>query len=158
MPIRPRVVNGKVVYEKNDRNWFRLRKAVVQRLREGWSQAEVARVYGVSKGFVSKWWNRWLEYKCWDALRDQPPVPKTIYRKKIFYAAAVIVTRLAHPEMGPQKLKAFLKIDLSHQAIYEILLEAGLLQPGPKVRKKYKSFARYHSNSMWQIDIKEIGD
>ncbi|MCX8173635.1 MAG: DDE-type integrase/transposase/recombinase [Thermoplasmata archaeon] len=32
------------------------------------------------------------------------------------------------------------------------------IQPRPKVRKRYKSFARDHSDSMWQIDIKKIGD
>ncbi|MEM3493910.1 MAG: helix-turn-helix domain-containing protein [Thermoplasmata archaeon] len=148
MALRPKVVNGKVVYEKNERNWFKIRKAVVQRLREGWSQASVCRVYGVSKGFVSKWWKIWQEYKCWAALRDSPPIPKSIRRKKYLYAASVIALRLAHPEMGPQKIKVYLGIELSHQSIYEILVEAGLIQPGPKARKRYRSFARWHSNSM----------
>ena len=70
----------------------------------------------------------------------------------------MIATRREHPEMGPQKIKAYLgaKIDLSHQSIYEILRDAGLILPGPKMRRKFRSFARCHSNSLWQIDIKDL--
>ena len=41
--------------ERRQRDWFKLRKLTVNRLREGFSQAGVARLYGVSAGFVNKW-------------------------------------------------------------------------------------------------------
>jgi len=156
----PQTRAGKRIYERSDRNWFKVRKCVVKRLREGWSVQQVVNVYGVCKAFVYKWWNRWLESKTWDALRDRPSTPHTIRRKKWKYAATVIETRKAHPEMGAQKIKAYLgdKIDLSHQSIHEILREEGLVRPGKKVRRRWRQFARYHSNSLWQIDITELED
>ena len=149
---------GKRIYEKSGRNWFKVRKCVVKRLQEGWPVKQVVDVYGVSRAFVYKWWNRWLETKTWDALRDRPSTPHTIKRKKWKYASAVIEIRKAHPEMGAQKIKAYLgdKIDLSHQSIHEILREAGLVKPGKKVRRRWRLFARHHSNSLWQIDITEL--
>jgi len=43
---------------RRQRDWFKLRKLTVNRLREGLSQAGVARLYGVSAGFVNQWWHR----------------------------------------------------------------------------------------------------
>jgi transposase InsO family protein len=60
--------------------------------------------------------------------------------------------------MGPEKIKAYLGIDLSHQSIYEILVASGQIKPGPKVRRRWRSFARHHSNSLWQMDFKTLQD
>ena len=64
------------------RDWFRVRKYVVNLIRKGETQACAAHLAGVSAGFVSKWWNRWKRAKCWEALRTRSTRPHNIRRKK----------------------------------------------------------------------------
>lgn len=158
MSRRPRSGKGKIVYERSDRNWFKVRKYAIRRHREGWKPVRIAAHLGVSLSFVLKWLKVWRENKTWDSLRDRSSRPKTIRTKKWKYSQLVIDTRKAHPEMGPEKIKAYLGIDLSHQSIYEILVASGQIVPGPKVRRRWRSFARYHSNSLWQMDFKVLQD
>jgi transposase InsO family protein len=160
MPREPRDVIGKGVHERNARDWFKVRKFAIRRLRERWMPAQVAAYLGVSKSFISKWWSVWRMNKTWDSLRDRSTRPKTIKTKKWECYDLVVETRKAHPEMGPQKIKAYLgeRINISHQAIYEMLVAAEQIKPGPKVRRRWRSFARHHSNSMWQMDFKTLSE
>lgn len=156
MSKEPKSVIGKVVHERIERDWFKVQKWAVNRLREGKKPSEVAGMLGVSESAVYKWKKIWHENKTWESLRDKSSRPKTIQVKKWEYYQLVVDTRKAHPDLGPQKIKAFLGIDLNLQAIYELLVAAGLIQPGPKVRRHWRSFARHHSNSLWQMDIKTL--
>lgn len=156
MPKEPKSVIGKVVHERVDRDWYKVRKWAIKRYREGKTPDEIAGMLGVSISAVYKWIKIWRENKTWESLRDKSSRPKTIQIKKWDYYQIVVDTRKAHPDLGPQKIKAFLGIDLNSQAIYEILVAAGLIQPGPKVRRHWRSFARHHSNSLWQMDIKTL--
>ena len=160
MSRRPRSGKGKVVHERIDRDWYKVRKFAIRRLREQLAPAQVANYLGVSKSFISKWWSVWKENKTWESLRDRSTRPKTIKTKKWECYDLVVETRKSHPEMGPQKIKAYLgeRINISHQAIYEMLVAAGLITPGPKVRRRWRSFARHHSNSMWQMDFKALAE
>jgi len=158
MPTGPRSAIGKGVHERAGRNWFKVRKYAINRLREKWQPARVAAHLGVSRGFISKWWNVWRENKTWESLRDRSTRPKTVQTKKWEYYDQVIEIRKAHPEMGSQKIKAHLGIDLNHQSIYELLVAAELIKPGPKVRRRWRSFARHHSNSLWQMDFKTLAE
>jgi len=155
---RPRNGKDRIVYERSARDWFKVRKYAIKRHREGWLPARIAAHLGVSISFVLKWLKVWRENKTWDSLRNRSSRPKTIRTKKWEYSQLVIETRKAHPEMGSEKIKVYLGIDLSHQSIYEILVASGQIVPGPKVRRRWKSFARHHSNSLWQMDFKTIKD
>lgn len=158
MQREPKSAIGRTVYKGPERNWFKVRQYAVRRLRERWDKEQVAAVLGVSLSFVKKWWKVWKENKTWASLHDRSTRPRTIYTKKWKDADLVVETRKSHPEMGPGKIKAFLgdQIAISHQSIYEVLVAAGLLVPGPKVRRRWRSFARHHSNSLWQMDFKDI--
>lgn len=158
MSRRPRSGIGKVVHERIERDWYKVRKYAIKRLREGWKPARLAAHLGVSASFVLKWWTVWRENKTWESLRNRSTRPKTIRTKKWEYSQLVIDTRKAHPEMGPEKIKAYLGISLSHQSIYEILVASGQIVHGPKVRRRWRSFARHHSNSLWQMDFKTLQD
>jgi len=141
---------------RRQRDWFKLRKLTVNRLREGLSQAGVARLYGVSAGFVNKWWHRWKESKSWDAIRSRSTAPNNVRVKRYYHADEIVAARRAHPEMGAQKLKVFTGVELSHQTIHTVLVEEGLVTPGPRERRVWRSFSRKHSNSLWQMDFKEL--
>jgi transposase InsO family protein len=142
--------------KRNERDWFKVRKYVVNRVREGLSQARAARLAGVSEGFVSKWWNRWKRTKSWDAIRSRSTAPNNVRVKRYFHSDEIVSARLEHPEMGAQKLKAFTGVELSHQTIHTVLVEEGLVTPGPRERRVWRSFSRKHSNSLWQMDFKEL--
>jgi len=157
----PEYINGEGIdkrEERRQRDWFKLRKMTVNRLREGLSQAGVARLYGVSVGFVNKWWHRWRESRTWDSLRSRSTAPSNVRVKRHYHSDEVVVARLEHPEMGAQKIKAYTGVDLSHQTIHLVLVEEGLVSPGPKERRAWRSFSRKHSNSLWQMDLKELGE
>lgn len=156
MSRRPRCVTGEVIDKPDDRNWFKVRKYAVQKVRDGISQLVVAATLGVSQGFVSKWWNEFRKSGTWESLRTRSSRPKIIRTKKDKYAEPVIQLRKEHPELGAQKIKAVLKIDLGHQSIHRILVEAGLVDAGPYVQRKWRAFERKHANSLWQTDFKEF--
>jgi len=67
----PSGTKAEVIDKRKARDWFKVRKYVVNRIRKGDSQASAARWAGVSLGFVNKWWNIWKRTKSWDALRYQ---------------------------------------------------------------------------------------
>ena len=156
MKRRPISGKGRIVYERIDRDWYKVRKYAIKRLREGWKPARLAAHLGVSRSFISKWWKVWLKNKTWESLHDRSTRPKTIQTKKWKYSQFVIDTRKAHPEMGSEKIEVYLGISLSHQSIYEIQVASGQIVPGPKVRRHWRSFARHHSNSLWQMDFKTL--
>ena len=101
-----------------------------------------------------------MENKTWESLRDRSSRPHTIHTKAWKYYDLVVETRKEHPELGPEKIKAYLgdQIDISHQTIYDILVLAKLIKPGKKVRRRWRSFSRKHSNSLWQMDFKTLQD
>jgi transposase InsO family protein len=156
MPRKPRSAIGLVIYEREVRNWHKVRKYAIKCMREGENRSQLAYRLGVSTGFLSKWWAVWETTKTWESLKDRSSRPKAILTKKWQYAERIIAFRKDHPESGAQKIKVCLGIDLSHQSIYEILVAAGFIEPGPKARRVWRAFARHHSNSMWQMDFKDL--
>jgi len=149
----PSGTKAEVIDKRKARDWFKVRKYVVNRIRQGDSQASAARWAGVSLGFVNKWWNIWKRTKSWDALRTRSSAPKRVRVKRYWYADEIVDLKRRHPELGAQKIRAMLGIDLSHQKVYEVLVEEGLITPGPKARRVWKAFSRKHSNSLWQMDV-----
>ncbi|HSV42571.1 MAG TPA: DDE-type integrase/transposase/recombinase [Methanomassiliicoccales archaeon] len=154
----PSHTNDEEIDKRKVRDWFKVRKYVVNRIRNGASQANAARWAGVSLGFVNKWWNIWMDNKTWDALRSRSCAPRTVRIKRWQFTDDIVQIKNEHPELGVQKLHAMLNIDLSHQKVYEVLIEEGLITPGPKARRKWRAFSRKHSNSLWQCDVMELKD
>lgn len=144
---------------QKDRDWFKVRKYAINRWRyDKMAKSRIAAILGVSRQAVHNWIKRWKKYKCWEALRDKPSRPQRVNHKKPALKDRIIKYRQAHPYQGAQKIQAQLGLVgiLSHQSIQEILWEAGLAPRGKKKRRKWKHFARHHSNSLWQMDFKEM--
>jgi len=154
----PSGTKEEVIDKQKARDWFKVRKYAVNRMREGASQASVALWAGVSLGFANKWWNVWKRTKSWDALHTRSSAPKRVRAKRYWCVDEIVDLKRRHPELGAQKIRAMLGIDLSHQKVYEVLVEEGLITPGPKARRVWKAFSRKHSNSVWQMDILELDD
>lgn len=83
-------------------------------MRECENRTQLAYHLGVRTGFLSKWWAVWKVNKTWESLRDRSSRPKNIISKKWEYTEPIIELRKAHLEMGAQKIKAILGVDLNH--------------------------------------------
>jgi len=156
------------------------RYLVVQYRAEGLSMREIAKRLEMSVGFVHKWCRRLAahihdkrsagqrgEGKVFytrngqegirEAIRSRSRAPKNP-RRKITpeHKAAVIGFRQGRYTQfeGPHKIKVSLGLDISHQSIYVILKEAGLVKKQKKKQKTFEPFRRGHPNDLWQIDYK----
>lgn len=98
------------------------------------------------------------KYLCFgiEGLRDKPvgrkpdKIPKNIRRK-------IIELRLSKG-YGPCLIEHVLGV--SHNKVYKVLVERGLITPNPHKRRqrKWVRWERNHSNSLWQVDFKWVDD
>jgi transposase InsO family protein len=141
------------------RGWKKIRKYAVQRHAEGQAVAVVCRVLAVSRSWFYKWWTRWLKAgRAFDSLDERPSTPLTVHLRREESREKVVETRRAYPTWGARKIKAYLdsECEVSHQTVHEILVDEELVQRGPKARRVWKSWARRHGNSLWQMDFKQL--
>lgn len=130
---------------------------------EGRSQADVARTYGVSKGWVSKLISRWrIEGEAAFEPRSRRPrtsptaLPATtvdlivnlrtnLHRQGLDHGPATIVWHLANHH----------NITVSQATISRTLTRAGLVTPEPKKRPRssYIRFEASQPNETWQSDM-----
>jgi len=130
---------------------------------EGRSQADVARTYGVSKGWVSKRISRWrIEGEAAFEPRSRRPrtsptaLPVTtvdlivnlrtnLHRQGLDHGPATIVWHLANHH----------NITVSQATISRTLTRAGLVTPEPKKRPRssYIRFEASQPNETWQSDM-----
>ena len=134
---------------------------------EGLSMRRIAERLAMSLGFVHKWCTRLAGYiesirngtvskGIRGAIASRISRPLNVRRKKHLHRKTVEMLRSRFPFMGAQKMVHSFKLPISHQTVYELTVESGQLVPGKKVRRKWRAFERQHSNSMWQIDVKEF--
>jgi len=160
-------------YQKQRRSVFDLRV-------RGLSMRNIAKIIGMSLGFVQKWCDRLNDHikerrKAYilkrearypkgngiqAALASAPRSPKRPHRK-ITPEHKKIVKSVRREKfakkMGAQKIKAYATMDISHQSINKILKEEELTAPRKKRKQRsFVPFRRGHSNELWQIDIKEF--
>lgn len=130
---------------------------------EGRSQAEVARAYGVSKGWVSKLVARYRREGA-AAFEPRSRRPKTSPKATDDAAVALIVElreklTAVGLDAGPHTIAWHLqqhhKITISTATIHRHLTRAGLVAPAPKKRPK-SSYVRFEAampNECWQADF-----
>jgi transposase InsO family protein len=137
-----------------------LRYRVYLARRDGSTVSECVRMFGVSRGFVSKWHaigklSEGLEGFVRNSFlslpmgREQPsPV-----RDRIRLAVRSIRKRF--PWMGAAKIRAFGRIDASPTTIQKVIAEEGFdVKSRKRSRRTYVRFERKHSLSLIQIDFK----
>lgn len=162
----PRTARAEAI-QIRERDWQKRRYLVAQLRAGGLSMRRIAERLAMSVGFVHKWCTR-LQQQIEDkrrgrkisgtkeALASLSSRPKNPRRKKHLHREKVEMLRSRHPFMGAEKMVRMYGLELSHQSVYEITVESGQLIPGRKARRVWRAFQRKHSNSLWQMDIKEF--
>ena len=141
-----------------------LRNAVIVSVTvEGLSQAEAARLYGVSQTFVSRLLARWRAEGD-DALQPRSRRPKTSPTALDDQTVGLIV-QLRHTlgaqglDAGPETIAWHLEhhhnTRVSRSTIRRHLIAAGLINPQPRKRPR-SSYIRFQAtvpNELWQTDF-----
>jgi len=165
--------------KKRREDHFQKLRFILAHLRaEGATMRYIAERLKVSLGFVCKWCrrlkpeiqdimksiddgrpNRYRGDGIKEAIKSRSRAPKDPRRKVTHeHRSRVIEFRHGHytRHQGPQKIKVSLGLDISHQSIYFILKEAGLVRPQKRKQRKFEAFRRGHPNDLWQIDYKVL--
>jgi transposase InsO family protein len=125
--------------------------------RDGYSKTWICQAMQVSRQWLNKWIRRWLEGgRSWKALDNEPPIPKTIHRRRDEWADQILELRKKFPHFGAHKLKIVGEIPLNHNTIHAVLQENGACKRVKRIRRKYKRFTRPFPNYLWQIDITQV--
>lgn len=134
---------------------FKKKEWIIKQKEKGHlTDQEIADSQNVTRMTVNRIW-RTYKQRGLEALEEKPKgrkvdeIPEKIRK-------AVLEKR--KEEYGIRKIEALLNLDgirVSHNKIHRILKEEGLVIPEPKKgkRKKYISWEREHSNSLWQTDF-----
>lgn len=133
---------------------------------QGLSQAEAARRYGVSKGWVSKLMARWrLEGEAAFEARSRRPRSSPAATKPAVVAAVLAerdrLTASGH-DAGPETIAWHLERagfqPPSRASIARILTRHGRVVPAPKKKPKtaYRRFAAEQPNECWQSDFTHV--
>lgn len=134
---------------------FKKRKWIIkQKELRNLTDTEIAGSQNVTRMTVNNLWRAYKQHGLF-ALRGKPKgrkadeIPENI-RKAIL--------KKRKKGYGIRKIEAMLNLDgikISHNKIHRVLKEEGLVIPEPKKgrRKKYISWQRDHSNSLWQTDF-----
>lgn len=121
------------------RDWFKVRKYVVERIRKGNTQSRAAYLIRVPVAFATKRRNRWNDARCRDVVRTLSMRPRTIMGEKRRFAESIADLRTKYTFLGTQKIMTMLDIDLNHQKVREVLVENGLVRQGPRKRRVWRA-------------------
>ena len=124
----PKTEYGLKIFKKS--GWAGVRKAAVTAVNKGKSISGASRIPGASKSAVSKWYKKYRETGNLDSLNDKPGGPHRVVRKRDKYRQIVVEAGKKYPQPGCIKPAKILSISLSHQTIYRILVEEGLIKKG----------------------------
>lgn len=142
------------------------RHLTVNAVRKGLKKSYVARVFGITRRTLYKWWNRAKKARNY-LFRDKPRVRK---KKKVTEAIELSILKIRHTfkwgtariQQGLQKLPNFMKqvlgkivqnFKLSRVTINNVLKQHGL-NGYAKQYKHWKFFRAEKPNKLWQLDLK----
>lgn len=117
---------------------FAGRRLIIERLRAGWTQAQVAEAQGVSRSTVAKWWRRFREEG--DAgLRDRASRPRR--------------------ELGVGPHRIAWELGLHASTVYGVLRRAGLsvLARLDRTTRAVIRYERGRPGELLHLDIKKLG-
>lgn len=132
------------------------RTLLIRRLQDGWSQAEVAAMQGVSRSTVAKWWKRYRE----EGLHGPQDRPSRARRCPHALAAATIATICQLRRdlgAGPHRLAYQLK--LAPSTVYGVLRRAGLsvLARLDRTTRAVIRYERSRPGELVHLDVKRLG-
>ena len=132
------------------------RAELVQQVMDGWPQAEVARLFRVSRSTVSKWVRRLREGGA-DALHDRSSRPLRSPRQTARLQEATICAARRMLAWGPHRIGW--KLGIARSTVYAVLRRAGLHRLA-WLRRTTREIVRYEHprpGALVHLDIKKLG-
>ena len=128
---------------------------------EGASVTELARRFGVSRQSVHAWLRRYAADGGLGGLGDRSSKPHACpHQMSPTVEVAVLGLRRAHPAWGADRIRYQLGRDgvvpvPGRTSIYRALVRNGLVEAGPKRRKRsdYRRWERSRPMELWQMDV-----
>jgi len=142
------------------RDIAKLRRWCIRKHGEGESVSEVCTATQIPRRTFYNWWGRYRENGL-DGLNPQSRTPRRIHRTSAETADEIKTVRV-RTGWGPHKIAGYLRTQgrpVGHMTVYRTLLSSGLNHPltKPRIKRTYKRWQRMHPNSLWQCDLKLVG-
>lgn len=132
------------------------RAELVEQVMDGWPQAEVARLFRVSRATVSKWVQRFREGGP-DALHDRSSRPLRSPRKTAQFQEATICATRRMLAWGPHRIAW--KLGIARSTVYAVLRRAGIHRLA-WLHRTTREVVRYEHprpGALVHLDIKKLG-
>ena len=132
------------------------RAELVEHVMAGWPQAEVARLFRVSRATVAKWMRRFREGGR-DALRDRSSRPPRSPRRTSELQEAVICAARRILAQGPHRIGQ--QLGIARSTVYAVLRRAGLHRLA-WLHRATREIVRYEherAGELLHLDIKKLG-
>ena len=132
------------------------RAELVEQVMDGWPQAEVARLFRVSRSTVSKWVRRFREGGA-DALHDRSSRPLRSPRQTARLQEATICAARRMLAWGPHRIGW--KLGIARSTVYAVLRRAGLHRLA-WLHRTTREIVRYEHprpGALVHLDIKKLG-
>jgi transposase InsO family protein len=129
---------------------------LINRLLDGWTQAEAAEAQGVSRSTVAKWWKRYRDEGI-AGLSDRSSRAKRLPHALGETVIEAICTLRRELGAGPHRLAYELKLPAS--TIYGVLRRAGLsvLARLDRTTRSVIRYEREHPGALVHLDVKRLG-
>ena len=145
---------------RQERDIARLKRWCMRRHGEGVPVGEICNTAQIPRRTFYDWLRRYRELGI-KGFESKSRRPHTIHRTATQTVQEVIRIR---QETGwcPHKIAGYLRNNgtpLSHMTVYRILRYSGLNRPlqKPRIKRTYRRWQRTRSNSLWQCDLKLVG-
>lgn len=132
------------------------RMLLVERILDGWSQAEAAEAQGVSRSTVAKWWKRYREEGL-AGLRDRSSKAKRLPHA-LGEGVIEAICRLRR-ELGAGPHRIGYELGLAASTVYAVLRRAGLavLSRLDRTTRSVIRYERDHPGALVHLDVKRLG-
>lgn len=132
------------------------RTLIIQRLEEGWTQAQVAEAQGVSRSTVAKWAKRYREEGL-DGLRD-----RSSRAKRLPHACSETVVEAIcalRRELGAGPHRIAYELSMTASTVYGVLRRKGLsvLARLDRTTRSVIRYEREHPGELVHLDVKKFG-
>lgn len=142
------------------RDIAKLRCWCIRKRGAGESVTEICTASQIPRRTFYNWWDRYRQ-RGLDGLNPQSKRPRTIHRTSEEIMDEIKAVRI-RTAWCPHKIAGYLRTQgtpVGHMTVYRTLLASGLNHPlsKPRVKRTYKRWQRMHPNSLWQCDLKLVG-
>ena len=132
------------------------RMLLIDRLEQGWTQAEAAKAQGISRSTVSKWWRRYNEDK--DAgLKDRSSAPQRLPHA-LAESVVEAICRLRR-ELGAGPHRIAYELGMAASTVYSVLRRKGLavLAHLDRTTRAVIRYERERPGELVHLDVKKLG-